>query len=807
MQQDNQLFRLVRMVTKATSKFNPFIIFVDCSGISNAADAIKHLIYEGVTLHGKKYVLSERSASMTRTGVISMIDGDIATEIDRRITMGLDIKETVLSKYYAYRGLMFSSCHCLEGWKPKVIVVPDLTLTIKDQHIRYIYDSETKFIDKDGNEREWKQKDVAEKVTDVDISAFDGCGIIHPALVREVEELVGSKTRMSSMIVRAPYIKGLLNEIDYAKYYEQHGVEFVKDIWGKWHNVKDIMIILTESMYKGKSYFKRNGTFSDWDNYWDAFEKYGHCIGIAKWNFTAEEEPVFTRANYQILQDLEIDYDTFRELATDSVEWADRVISGDELYTLCFLGLTADRCTPISPYAKAVLKNPAMLKERSVRAYMISMTEKYLDEMKCGKLWLRACFKFLVPDQILLLQHIGGLELVGSLGADEFYTKDSFGEFSGEYLIERNPHICKSEHVILKAVVTDEILEYCTHFENVCMINCRSLTAQRLNGSDFDGDLVLVADNDIMRNAIDRNVPIVLDIDDKITAVAELDTLDNRYRLVIRTMKSLIGEYSNYACAYHNKCPKTIEQKQKYGRYIDVISVISGKSIDYAKTGVIYHMPRHIAKWGRPLPHFMKYRDPYYARQKLSRSPSNMNRLCWELERWSKGIRWKRTFAEFDYSIMIDADVKYSDETALAVEAVYLEFGRETRKLHLEQSRIQKFQDADVKERFTRFEAKNYRADWKKHYDLYRAKCREACPDEKALANILVKLGYEKYPKRDKKFMWNMVGDGIVANIKQVEKLVLPKRDSNGKLEYLGRRYSMVEIGVNELEVEEDIGY
>ena len=485
-QQDNQLFRLVRMVTKTSSRYNPFVIFIDCSGISDAADAIKHLVYEGVSLHGKKFVLCERSASMTRVGVVSMIDEGIAGEIDRRITMGLDIKETVLSKYYAYRGLMFSSCHCLEGWKPKIIVVPDLILTIKDQHIKYIYDAESKFIDKDGNERDWKQKDVAEKVTDVDINAFDGCGIIHPALVREVEELVGSKTRMSSMIVRAPYIKGLLNEIDYVKYFEQHGVEFIQDIWGKWHSAKDIMVIMTESMYKGRGYFKRDGTSADWDRYWDAFDKYGHCIGIAKWNFTAEEEPMFTRANYQILQDLSMDYDIFRELATDSIEWADKIIEGDDLYSLCYLGLTADRCTPVSPYAKAVLKNPVMLKEQSVRAYMISMIKKHLDEMKCGKLWLKACFKFFVPDQILMLQHIGGLELVGSLGADEFYTSDIDGAYHGEYLIERNPHICKSEHVLLNAVTTDEILEYCKHLANVCMVNCRSLTAQRLNGADFD---------------------------------------------------------------------------------------------------------------------------------------------------------------------------------------------------------------------------------------------------------------------------------------------------------------------------------
>ena len=474
------------MVTKTSSRYNPFVIFIDCSGISDAADAIKHLVYEGVSLHGKKFVLCERSASMTRVGVVSMIDEGIAGEIDRRITMGLDIKETVLSKYYAYRGLMFSSCHCLEGWKPKIIVVPDLTLTIKDQHIKYIYDAETKFIDKEGNERDWKQKDVAEKVSDIDINAFDGCGIIHPALVREVEAMVGSKTRMSSMIVRAPYIKGLLNEIDYTKYFEERGVEFIQDIWGKWHSTKNIMVIMTESMYKGKSYFKQDGTSADWDRYWDAFDRHGHCIGIAKWNFTAEEEPMFTRANYQILQDLSMDYDTFRQLATDSVAWADNIIEGDELHSLCYLGLTADKCTPVSPYAKAVLKNPVMLKEQSVRAYMISMIKKYLDEMKCGKLWLKACFKFFVPDQILLLQHIGGLELIGSLKADEFYTKDIDGAYHGEYLIERNPHICKSEHVLLNAVTTDEILEYCTHLENVCMVNCRSLTAQRLNGADFD---------------------------------------------------------------------------------------------------------------------------------------------------------------------------------------------------------------------------------------------------------------------------------------------------------------------------------
>lgn len=583
-QQENQLFRLVRMVTKTESRYNPFVIFVDCSGVSNYEESIRHIIYEGVLVHDVKYVMSERSASMTRVGVISLIDGRIADEINQRVSMGLDVGETVLSKYYAYRGLMFSSCHCLEGWKPKVIVVPDMPLTLKDQRIKYIYDADIPFIDNKGNERIWKQKDIATKTTDITpankFSAFDGCGVIHPNLVREVEELLGHDARVSSMIVRAPFIKGLLCELDYERFYEDNGVDFIQDIWGKWHSVHDVMVIMTESMFKGKQYFNKSGTSRDWDDYWDRFDKYGHCFGVAKWNFSHDEEPLFTRSNYQILQDLSLEYDIFRTLADDSIEWADNIIDGDPLYTLCFLGLTADHCTPVSPYAKAVLKNPAMLKEVSVRSYLVNTIKKHLDEMKCGKLWLRACFKFLLPDMVMLLQHIGGLEPVGCLGADEFYSNSIDGAYIGEYLIERNPHICKSEHVVLTGVENDEIRKYCTHFENVCMVNCKSLTAQRMNGADFDGDLCFLVDNPTIMSGVDRNTPIVIDIDDKAAAEAECDTPDNRFKITLRTMKSMIGEYSNYASAYHNKCPKTVEQKQKYEKYIDIISVLTGKSID-----------------------------------------------------------------------------------------------------------------------------------------------------------------------------------------------------------------------------------
>lgn len=798
-QQDNQLFRQIRLVTGECRFYNPYVIFIDCKGMADVSEALEHLLYEGLTVNGIRYELSERSASMTRVGVLSMIDASIIDEINERVTMGITFDKTVLSKYYAYRGLMFSSCHCLEGWLPKIIVVPDCETVIKDQHIKYVYDKETEITGKTGEKFVWKQKDIAEDTRDIKVNLFDGCGIHHPAITMQVMSYLGVEERMTSILWRMPYIKGVTHEMDYESFYEERGVEFIQDLWGKWHSVHDRMLILTESMYKGIKYFKRYGTYRDWDLYWDMFNKYQHCIGVAKWNFPKETEPLYTRANYQILQDLELEYGEFSCIADYTVDWVERIINGDPLYTFNFLGLNADRCTPVNDYCRAVVKNPAMLHERSVRAYVVSLIKKALDEMKCGKLWVKGSFKFLAPDLVMLLEHVGGEPLKGCLDSGEFWSQDYYGTLSGERLIERNPHICRSEHCILNGVDNELTARWCGHLENVCMVNSKELVMQRLNGADVDGDLVLVIDNDIMKRGVDRTVPIVIDVDDKITAKAEEDNKENRLELMKRTMKSLIGEYSNYASAYHNKCPSSEEQREKYRKMIDTISVVVGKSIDYAKTGVLFLMPSYIAKYGRPLPYFMKYRSEYYARQELSKANSNMNRLAFDLEKWERNVKWKYDFKDFDYTIMLSGK-EINKEKFAAVEKIYVEFCREMQELSKDQSRVRRYEDEDIRAALTKYDAIHFTIDWNYYYQKYKDGCAAVCPDQSELADICVKLCYEKYPKRQAKFMWLVAGEGILENLKPDENALLPKRDDSGDGEYLGLKYSMAPIAVEDYE-------
>lgn len=478
-QQDSAMLRQIRLITGDYGNFNKYIIFVNID--KKDSEIIERIVKGGFSLNGVHFVVSERSASMTRTGILSFIDESIAEEIDRRITMDITFDKIVLSKFYAYRGLNLSASHMLEGFRPKMIVVPDYFRVIPDQHIKYAFDDTTTFVDKQGRERKWTQKNIAEGIRDIEINVFDGCGIIHPVLCRQIEDILGSKTQISSFIVRAPYIKGLLHEMDYEAFYAERGITQIQDVWGVCHDFSEPMAILTESMYKGLKYFKTYGDERDWELYWERFEKYDHCIGIAKWNFTADEEPVYTRGNYQILQDLDLPYEDFRQLADYSIDWVEKIISGDLLYTYCFLGLMADNHEPKNDYVAAILKNPEMIKEPTVKKYLLNLLSKYRNDMKCGKLWLKATFKFAAPDLIMLMEHIGGLEPRGCLAADEFYSHDKHGAIIGERLIERNPHICRSEHVILRGTQNELINTYCAHLDNVCMINGYSITAQRLN--------------------------------------------------------------------------------------------------------------------------------------------------------------------------------------------------------------------------------------------------------------------------------------------------------------------------------------
>lgn len=492
LQSDTMLLRQIRIISNNYEDYNPFVIFIDATGAQNKPKVVRHLLEHGAKIGKFHFSFGDRSASMIRQFIFSMVESHIWPELDKRISMELNFskKETVLSKYYAYRGLVLSSCHCipLREWFPKIIVVPDFFATIPNQKIKYVRDEEVKFIDRNsGEKRKWTQKAIAKKETNIEINMFDGCGLVHPSLMREIEQRIGTTEHINSMVFRMPYFKGVFNEMDYVSFYEERGITEIADVWGVKHSVTrdaEPMFIACESMYKALKYFKQDGTVNDWNRYKNLLLKYDHALGVAKWNYQIDKENLTSLGNYQLIQTLQTDFDDFKHLADRSVDWYEKIVSGDPIYTYCFLGALADNTEPLNHYVAAIMRNPAMTHDPCVKDYFHGLLDKYRNGFKCGKLFFNGTFKFLVPDLIALMEATAGLPIKGCLEADEFYSFDRNGIILGDRILSRNPHISNDEHVRLKGIDNELTKKYLSHLVNCCVISVKSIATARLSGAD-----------------------------------------------------------------------------------------------------------------------------------------------------------------------------------------------------------------------------------------------------------------------------------------------------------------------------------
>lgn len=95
-QQDGSMLRQIRLITGDHGQFNPYIVFVNID--KKDENIIRHMVFDGFYINGVHYVISERSASMTRTGILSFVDDTIIDELNRRITMDITFDKIVLSK-------------------------------------------------------------------------------------------------------------------------------------------------------------------------------------------------------------------------------------------------------------------------------------------------------------------------------------------------------------------------------------------------------------------------------------------------------------------------------------------------------------------------------------------------------------------------------------------------------------------------------------------------------------------------------------------------------------------------------------
>ena len=585
---------------------------------------------EGITLDfgsgPHRYVAFERSASMSRQSRLSFIRADLYEPMRQRIMLNMELDRCQLSKLYAYNGLMFSSGTRVDG------------IRIDKNHRVIVIDNPSKRVERAPviTLREGREPGTfyrADTLEDLDITCFDGVGLISKEYAEVVDKACCGSHIHTSFQIRMPYIKGMLHQVDFKDFFRNCGTMSLVDIWGKIHSLSSVDIILTRSQFKAYDWLRENDM--TWEDYWDAFREYNHALYIT--NLSKTEPEKLVELNYQFLSTISIQPEEFRpadlpdgwshspeddhrQWLTKATETAYFNFRANERYRLAYFrrGLRQPKGSRADIMARVLEKNPKFIREPVYAEQLDGQARKILKGYAVGRLLVAGDNRFLSGDLLELMWRLA--ESPGAVlppqqafyarAQTDYFADDSFFAPGAAYAHEdsctllRNPHIARNEELQLSAYPDgDELRQYYLgHLTDVVMVSADSLAAERLGGADYDGDLIKTIADPILNRCVkrnydydffqklsnDRNLPLL-----KIPALSapksDANDWQARFQTVENTFAARIGQICNAALdrsvvAYSERTDK--KTRKQYRQELEALAILSGLEIDAAKTGV-----------------------------------------------------------------------------------------------------------------------------------------------------------------------------------------------------------------------------
>ena len=684
-QDDNALFYQIMCVLhgdaftgtpggQLVTDLSDIIFYMDFSGIFDRSGARKkHLIRqekaralfrpEGVSLDfgsgAHRYLAFERSGSMSRQARLSFIREDFYDAVRRRIMMDMTIGSCQLSKLYAYNGLMLSSGIRIDGIgidRPhRVVVIDNPTRTERNVSVITVED--------DGTQSSTRKYHRVEKKEDIEITCFDGEGLISKEYARVVDEKLCGKKVHTSFQIRMPYVKGMLHEVDFKDFLTLCGTDTITDLWGMEHSVRDVDVILTKSMFKGYGWLTASGM--NWEDYRTVFRKYRHALYIT--NVSKEKPEKTTELNYQFLTTVSIQGDEFRPAdlpdgwdhspeedprnwLTKQTELAYYSFCADESFRQNYFLEKLERVSWWERHqgkdqilAAVLKKNPRFINEPVYAKRLEDEADKIVEQYAVGRLIVAGDNRYLSGDLLDFLNRLPvaktgtskkantfiDFRWVQTLNHQNFFAPGAAYEPGHVCTLLRNPHIARNEEMQLYPIKERGYLydQYLGHLTDVVMVGYSSLAAERLGGADYDGDMIKTISDPILNACVRRNynlyryekhksltntenIPLLM-IPTAQPQIRSADDWEARFETVRSTFSSRVGQICNAALdrsiiAYNEN--SDAEERARCREETETLAILTGLEIDSAKSGIRPDLDEYLTHKTVKRSAFLKYK-------------------------------------------------------------------------------------------------------------------------------------------------------------------------------------------------------
>lgn len=529
---------------------------------------------KGFDFNGIHYEYLCSGSGQIRRNTATFINSSLREKIVNNLNCGLDKKtsEFVLAKYSAYFALSFSSILWVRT--PRVCVIKDFFNTLKNEKVDWIC--------KDTNGKSI----IEERIMDLEINCADGQGLIDP----EFAALWAADMDLSyipcSFVARSCFVKGNLATFDFKEYARRNNITTIKDKWGVEYPVDEIDVLLSESQFKTHKYY------SSWQEYQKFVENGNIHWGVARYNKKKDE--CYVQTNYQYVQSLELSKEDIHGLIQPTVDWINKICSGDPLYTLLYaFGPKDSDCSYNTMYGtaqttamKSLIKNIDFLNDSYIQHKIYKNITESINKAKLGKLWVRGNYQFMVSDPVAQCQSALGLPVTGLIKKDQVWSKFWVNRNAKTVDLCRSPMIDVHEHNPCDIHYSDEASYWYQYMNSGIIFSIYDTGTFRAEDADFDGDIVLSTDNEYFIKGSHKHHNIITY--EKGLAKQAKMTIPNITATVMKGFGTGVGGFSNtatimYAMAAIFSKPNQKDQHDELMHRIKLLREIVGQEIDRIK--------------------------------------------------------------------------------------------------------------------------------------------------------------------------------------------------------------------------------
>ena len=548
--------------------------------VKSAKELRKWCYKSGFICNGISYCRFKRSSGSARVGKCLFIDSRLYPDMHKSEQCGLDVQDGEaldIAAFEAYISLPTSSIIDVIDIKPENFLI------VKDWDSVFYEDAVCTDLGNNG----WLMTE--EKKMKICNSIWDGQSLIDISLM-------GKYSDKGMLLLRNKFFKSCCFNSNIQDFFRDNNITDISQLNGETiaNDINDIKIITTPSSIK----FYKFGDLHTWfDNIYPFF-------GVVKYDKdTHYFNGRMVQAHYQLLNTLQLSKKEVQEIVQDGLDYISLLNTDADVmrYHLKFENNEDFEIDNVMNDKNEVVYKMLNYdcnfdKTKIYYDFKKNLCRSYVKNMKRGHILVDGTYATLFGNPYeMLLQSIGKFD--GSSVLPVGTVHNTRYEYNTDILGCRSPHVTIGNILITKNIACSLIDKYFNLTPNIICINSiNENILERLSGSDFDSDTMLITNNRILINAAKKNyhlfkVPTrninppkskrhytcedLADLDDKTSnnKIGEIVNLSQELNSLLWDMVSKSGE--------------SVESQYEYIKeiYYDVcqLDVMSNIEIDKAK--------------------------------------------------------------------------------------------------------------------------------------------------------------------------------------------------------------------------------